>query len=66
MSSKYRPNTIDAAEITPKEMYLSRRNFIRSTGLLAGSMVLGACVPAIKNESSPATLTSCGSLGING
>ena len=64
MSSKYRPNTIDAAEITPKEMYLSRRNFIRSTGLLAGSMVLGACVPAIKNESSPETLTPAASSGL--
>ena len=64
MSSKYRPNTIDAAEITPKEMYLSRRNFIRSTGLLAGSMVLGACVPAIKNESSPATLTPAAPSGL--
>jgi len=64
MSSKYRPNTIDAAEITPKDLYLSRRNFIRSTGLLAGSMVLGACVPAIENENSPATLTPMGPSGL--
>jgi sulfoxide reductase catalytic subunit YedY len=64
MSSKYRPHTIAAAEITPKEMYLSRRNFIRSTGLLAGSMVLGACVPAINNESSPETLTPVAPSGL--
>jgi sulfoxide reductase catalytic subunit YedY len=64
MSSKYRPNPFDAAEITPKEMYLSRRNFIRSTGLLAGSVVLGACVPSIENESSPSTLTPVAPSGL--
>jgi sulfoxide reductase catalytic subunit YedY len=58
MTSKYRLQTIDATEITPKEMYLSRRNFIRSTGLLAGSMVLGACVPAINNNESSSVTTT--------
>lgn len=34
---------IPSSEITPKQTYLSRRDFIRSSGLLAGSLVLAAC-----------------------
>jgi methionine sulfoxide reductase catalytic subunit len=41
---------IDPAEITPKELYLNRRAFIRSTGLLAGSMVLAACAPGLASD----------------
>ncbi len=45
MPQRPKQKSIDSTEITPKDLYLSRRNFIRSTGLLAGSMVLAACVP---------------------
>jgi methionine sulfoxide reductase catalytic subunit len=38
---------IPASEITPKEVYLSRREFIRLSGLVAGSAVLAACAPAL-------------------
>jgi methionine sulfoxide reductase catalytic subunit len=41
---------IDPAEITPKEMYLNRRSFIRSTGLIAGSVALAACVPPVVTQ----------------
>jgi methionine sulfoxide reductase catalytic subunit len=34
---------IPSSEITPKHVYLSRRDFIKATGLLAGSMALAAC-----------------------
>ena len=32
-----------SSEITPKNVYLSRREFMRSAGLLAGSLTLAAC-----------------------
>ena len=36
-----------SSEITPKHLYLTRRDFIKATGLLAGSALLTACgVPA--------------------
>jgi len=34
---------IPSSEITPKDVYLSRRQFIQATGLLAGSLALAAC-----------------------
>ena len=34
---------IPSSEITPKDVYLSRRRFIQATGLLAGSLALAAC-----------------------
>jgi methionine sulfoxide reductase catalytic subunit len=52
MSAKYRKNSIDPAEITPMHLYLSRRDFIRSTGLVAGSMVLAACAPQLATATS--------------
>jgi sulfoxide reductase catalytic subunit YedY len=36
---------IPSSEITPKHVYLSRRDFIKSAGILAGSMALAACAP---------------------
>jgi sulfoxide reductase catalytic subunit YedY len=64
MPEKYRKESIDPAEITPKSDYLSRRSFIRSTGLIAGSMVLGACVPAITRENSSSTANPTAASGL--
>lgn len=36
---------IPSSEITPKAVYLSRREFIRAAGMIAGSVALAACVP---------------------
>lgn len=36
---------IHPSEITPKETYLSRRDFIKAAGVIAGSMALAACLP---------------------
>ncbi len=47
--------TIEAAEITPKQVYLSRRDFIKASGVIAGSMVLAACgIPVQQEEAPPA------------
>ncbi|HEY3310119.1 MAG TPA: protein-methionine-sulfoxide reductase catalytic subunit MsrP [Anaerolineales bacterium] len=36
---------ISSSEITPKQVYLSRRDFIKAAGVLAGSAALAACAP---------------------
>jgi sulfoxide reductase catalytic subunit YedY len=36
-------NSIPSSEITPKEVYLSRRDFIKAAGVFAGSLTLAAC-----------------------
>ena len=38
-------NPIPSSEITPKQVYLSRRDFIRAAGVIAGSAVIAACAP---------------------
>ncbi len=35
--------TIPSSEITPKNVYLSRRQFIQAAGVIAGSLTLAAC-----------------------
>ena len=35
--------TIPSSEITPKNVYLSRRQFIKAAGVIAGSLTLAAC-----------------------
>lgn len=37
---------IPSSEITPRHVYLSRRDFIKTAGLVAGSVALSACAPA--------------------
>lgn len=36
---------IPSSEITPKHIYMSRREFIRAAGVVAGSAILAACSP---------------------
>jgi sulfoxide reductase catalytic subunit YedY len=50
MTTKYDSIPVSPSEITPKHVYLSRRQFIKATGLIAGSAVLAACAP----KSAPA------------
>ena len=51
-------NPIPSSEITPKEVYLSRRAFIRTAGVIAGSIALAACAPQIAHPATPAASTS--------
>ncbi|NTW42931.1 MAG: protein-methionine-sulfoxide reductase catalytic subunit MsrP [Anaerolineaceae bacterium] len=46
---------IPSSEITTKSDYLSRRDFIKATGLLAGSLVLAACSPNLESTATPET-----------
>jgi len=49
-----KPNipSIPPSEITPKEVYLTRREFIKAAGVIAGSLVLAACVPNLPEDAS--------------
>jgi len=38
---------IKSSEITPKHVYLSRRDFMKAAGLMAGGAVLAACGPQV-------------------
>jgi methionine sulfoxide reductase catalytic subunit len=44
---------IPSSEITPKHVYLSRRDFIKAAGVLAGSMALAACGVSDSLEPAP-------------
>jgi len=44
-STKYSSSSIKSSEITPKQVYLSRRDFIKAAGVIAGSIALSACAP---------------------
>lgn len=45
---------IPSSEITPKQVYLSRRDFIKAAGVLAGSAVLAACAPDLEGSGQSA------------
>ena len=52
MKNPFKSVPVRSSEITPKEAYFSRRDFIKATGLIVGSAALAACLPdAAQNES---------------
>lgn len=52
MSHRYKSVPVRSSEITPKEGYLSRRDFIKAAGVIAGSVALAACVPSASDEAA--------------
>ncbi len=48
---------IPSSEITPKQVYLSRRDFIKAAGVVAGSVALAACAPAGLSAPTEAALS---------
>lgn len=60
MSNRFKSVPIRSYEITPKEVYLSRRDFIKAAGVVAGSMALAACAPetGAKSTNEPSLSTS--------
>ncbi len=45
MSNRFKSVPIHSYEITPKDTYFSRRDFIKAAGVVAGSMALASCAP---------------------
>lgn len=47
MSDPFRSVPVLSSEITPKELYLSRRDFIKAAGIVTAGTLLAACAPKI-------------------
>jgi sulfoxide reductase catalytic subunit YedY len=45
MTNPYRSVPLHSSEITPKDLYLSRRDFLKTAGILTAGSFLAACVP---------------------
>lgn len=55
MTPLYKSVPVRSSEITSKHVYLSRRDFIKAAGVVAGSMALAACAPeAVESTAAPA------------
>ena len=53
MTDKYKPVPVLPSEITPKSLYLNRRDFLKAAGILTGSAVLAACAPQPEQQPTP-------------
>jgi sulfoxide reductase catalytic subunit YedY len=52
MSNLFKSVPVTSSEITPKSAYLSRRDFMKAAGVIAGSVALAACAPALSDAPS--------------
>lgn len=55
MDANFKSIPVRSSEITPKQVYLTRRDFIKAAGVLAGSMALAACAPQLTGTPQPTT-----------
>ncbi len=46
MDNQYKPVPVLPSEITPKSLYLHRRDFLKAAGILSGGALLAACAPS--------------------
>ena len=53
MDNKFRSVPVKSSEITPYSQYLSRRDFLRTAGIVTGSAILAACSPAASAATNP-------------
>ena len=53
MENKYKSVPVLSSEITPKSLYLNRRDFLKTAGLLTGTALLAACAPTVSSQSVP-------------
>ncbi len=51
---------IPASEITPPELFFSRRRFLQAAGLVAGAAALAACAPSVLKTPAPASPGAAG------
>ena len=54
MNNKYKSIPVKSSEITPYSQYLSRRDFMKAAGIVAGSALLAACAPTATESAVPA------------
>jgi methionine sulfoxide reductase catalytic subunit len=55
MNNQYKSVPIKSSEITPYSQYLSRRDFMKAAGVIAGSVLLASCAPNATESSVPNT-----------
>jgi methionine sulfoxide reductase catalytic subunit len=53
MVTKYKSVPVRSSEITPFSLYLSRRDFMKTAGLVTGSVLLAACAPDATGTAFP-------------
>jgi methionine sulfoxide reductase catalytic subunit len=53
MENKIRSIPVRSSEITPFSLYLSRRDFMKTAGLVTGSVLLAACAPDATGTAFP-------------
>lgn len=58
MTHPFKSVPVKSSEITPKDAYLSRRDFIKAAGVLAGSAALVACSPSENEQSAEVPVNS--------
>ena len=58
MTHPYKSVPVRPSEITPKDVYLSRRDFIKAAGVIAGSVALAACAPEVADSGDGAAPAS--------
>lgn len=54
MDNKYKSVPVKSSEITSYSQYLSRRDFMKAAGVIAGSALLAACAPSVASATLPA------------
>jgi sulfoxide reductase catalytic subunit YedY len=52
MTDKFKSVPVLSSEITPKSLYLSRRDFLRAAGIVSGSALLAACAPKAAEQAA--------------
>jgi sulfoxide reductase catalytic subunit YedY len=55
MNKLYRSVPVKSSEITPYSQYISRRDFMKAAGVLAGSALLASCAPSPTEANVPPT-----------
>lgn len=56
MDNKYKSVPVLPSEITPKSLYLNRRDFLKAAGILTGSALLAACTPKAAGTPAPGAI----------
>ena len=50
MTDKFKSVPVLSSEITPKSLYLSRRDFLKTAGIVTGTALLAACAPDVSEQ----------------
>jgi methionine sulfoxide reductase catalytic subunit len=53
MDTKYKSVPVKSSEITTYSQYLSRRDFLKTAGIVTGSALLAACSPGTSSSTNP-------------